>query len=151
MKIKAALILIAWSLAFCTSNDKPGSLESARVADSFFKVYETAGPREAIVKLFQTNPVIDGQVTDSVGVQLERFTKDLGDFQGQERVAEASYGSGIIHVAYVVKYTRQPLRFNFMFYDPGDGWRIQHFSYDAIFPKELDEAVKAYRLKENVE
>jgi hypothetical protein len=149
MKSKILLVFIAWTFTFCTNSDKPGKAESVRVADSFFEVYKANGPRQAVARMFQANTFITGAVTDSLGVRLERFTRGLGDFQGQERVAESTYGDGILYLSYVVKYARQPLRFNFMFYNPGDGWRVQHFSYDAIFPNELDETVKAYRLKEN--
>jgi hypothetical protein len=151
MKSKILIVLAAWSLTFCTSSDKPGKTESVKVADTFFAAYKADGPRVAITGLMQTNSFVSKQVTDSLGVRLERFTTGLGDFQGQEQVAEASYGDGILHLAYVVKYSRQPVRFNFMFYNPGDGWRIQHFSYEVVFPDELDEAVKAYRIKENVD
>jgi hypothetical protein len=149
MKSIGVMVMIALALACCTNSTKPGKAESVKMVEAFFDVYKAKGPRQAIVSLMQTNAMVTKEVTDTLGIRLERYMDGLGKFQGHEQVAEASYGEGILHLAYVVKYTRQPVRFNFMFYNSGDGWRIQHFRYEAIFPEELDESVKAYRLKEN--
>jgi hypothetical protein len=38
----------------------------------------------------------------------------------------------------------------FLFYKPDNSWRLQNFSYDDNLDTELEEANKAYRLKENL-
>jgi hypothetical protein len=69
----------------------------------------------------------------------------MGDFQGIEKIGEKTYGTGIVIITFVVKYSQQPIRFNF--YQPGNGWRIQDFNFQTAFLNELDETVKPYRLK----
>ena len=151
MKYKVILILTIGTLFSCTNNNKSEISEPAKIANSFFKTYGTEGPNEAIKRLLPTNKYISSRDTDSLGIKLQRLSKDLGDFQGYELIGERAYGKGITYLAYVVKHSRQPLRFNFKFYDPGNGWRIQNFSYELEFLDELDETVKPFRLKENID
>lgn len=54
-------------------------------------------------------------------------------------------------VTYLVRDDRQPLVFNIMYYRPGDKWQMQDFKYGNSIDDELEEASKAYRLKENYE
>lgn len=79
---------------------------------------------------------------NEVSAKLEQEVSEMGDLQGIEKLKEVSYGHGIVRLAYLVKYSQQPLRFNFTFYQPGNGWRIQNFSYEADFIDELDGLVK---------
>lgn len=116
---------------------------------AFFDAYKTNGPRKTLATFLSTNKYISKPVADSVAVKLERLTNGLGEFQGFEKIGEIKYSESITLLSYVVNYSQQPLRFNFKFYRPGDGWRIQNFSYESDFLDELDETVKPYRLKEN--
>jgi hypothetical protein len=50
-----------------------------------------------------------------------------------------------------VKYDRQPIRFNFLFYSPNGQWQLQNFSFDDGIDEELKEAAKIYKLKENLD
>src|SRR5688572_26144328 len=99
--------------------------EPEKITIKFFKTYQQNGPRTALNNLLPTNKYISEQDADSVAVKLERLILDLDDFQGYEKIKESTYGKGVTHLTYVVKYSRQPLRFNFKFYQPGNGWRIQ--------------------------
>lgn len=125
--------------------------EPEKIVNKFFDTYKQDGPRKALNRLLPTNKYISSQDADSVAIKLERLVVDLGDFQGQEKIKESTYGKSITHMTYIVKYSRQPLRFNFKFYQPGNGWRIQNFSYEVDFLDELDETTRAVRLKENYE
>lgn len=50
----------------------------------------------------------------------------------------------------MIKYDRQPVRFQFIFYKPSDKWQLQDFRYDDDLDTELIEAANAYRLMENL-
>src|SRR5260221_3573185 len=139
------------SLTSCTQTKKVEISEPEKIVTKFFETYKSNGPKEALGTLLPTNKYISRAVADSVAIKLENLTKDLGDFQGIEKIRERKYGEGITLLTYIVKYPQQPLRFNFKFYQPGNGWRIQNFSYEPDFIDELDETVKPYRLKENLD
>jgi hypothetical protein len=125
--------------------------EPEKIANSFFATYAKDGPNKAVRDLFSTNKYISSQDTDTVAISLERFSKSLGSYNGYELIRERSYGSSISLFAYTVKYARQPLRFKFIFYNPGNGWILYDFRYETNFVHELDETVKPYRLKENLD
>jgi hypothetical protein len=148
LAIVAVLILI---LISCTQNKKVEVSEPEKIVTKFFETYKSDGPKEALGTLLPTNKYISKAGADSVAIKLESLTKDLGDFQGVEKVRERKYGESITLLTYIVKYPQRPLRFNFKFYQPGNGWRIQNFSYETEFIDELDETVKPYRLKENLD
>jgi hypothetical protein len=145
--------IVVLTLVSCGDNKSKtkGISEPEKITDKFFGIYKQDGPRKALNTLLPTNKYISGQDADSVAVKLQRLIVDLGDFQGYEKIRESTYGAGIIHLTYIVKYARQPLRFNFKFYQPGNGWRIQNFSYEVDFMDELDDTARPDRLPENYE
>ena len=149
MKFRPFLLLSICTVISCTETKKVEVSEPEKIVEKFFDKYESDGPREALKALFVSNKYIPMQQGDSVAIKLERLTSSLGDFQGTEKIGVKTYGQGITVVVYVVKYSLQPLRFNFKFYQPGNGWRIQNFRFESDFIDELDETVKPLRLKEN--
>jgi hypothetical protein len=153
MTRRLIFIIAVLTLISCSNNKSStkGISEPEKITDKFFDTYKQDGPRKALNLLLPTNKYISGQDADSVAIKLERLIVDLGDFQGHEKIKESTYGKGITHLVYVVKYSRQPLRFNFKYYQPGNGWRIQNFSYEVDFLDELDETSRAVRLRENYE
>ena len=150
MRHKVVVLLIG-ILMSCTSKPESEISEPEKIANSFFRTYATDGPNKAIRQLFSANKYISSQSTDTVAIGLERLSKNLGDYQGYELIGKKSYGKAISYLSYVVKYSRQALRFTFECYNPGDGWRLQNFRYETEFLREFDEAVKPHRLKENLE
>ncbi len=153
MRRQLFLLIALLTLNSCADkkNETDEKSEPEKIVDKFFDTYKQDGPRQAIKRLLPTNKYISTQDADSVGIKLERLVPDLGDFQGHEKIKQSTYGKGITHFVYIVKYSRQPLRFNFKFYQPGNGWRIQNFSYEVDFLDELDETSRPVRLKENYE
>jgi hypothetical protein len=110
--------------------------------EGFFANYTKQGPRESLVMLLSSNKYISRSVADTVALKLERFTKGLGNYQGYEKVGEVTYGQSIYLLTYIVKYTQQPLRFKFKFYQPGNGIRVQNFGYEVDFLDEIEEVTK---------
>jgi hypothetical protein len=139
--VRASLgVCLLCFLAF--SCDKAGSSngsEPEKAVKHLFEVYKEQGPRSALDQLLRSNKYISEANVDSVGAQLERLTKDFGDYQGYEIVSTRNYGEGIMLITCIVKYSQLPIRFNFRFYQPGNGWRIQDFNYQTSFMKELEQ------------
>lgn len=125
--------------------------EPEKIVERFMASYKQDGPKKALGTLLPTNKYITRQDADSVAVRLERLTSGLGNFHGHEKIRESTYGKGVTHLTYIIKYTRQPLRFNFRFYRPAEEWTILNFSYEVDFLNELEETAKPARLQENAE
>jgi hypothetical protein len=89
--------------------------------------------------------------TDALGLKLKNTIAIIGEFYSHQKIKKVSVGNDLVMHSYLVKYDRQPLRFIFTFYRPGDTWRLQNFKYDDSIDEELEEAIKAYRLKENLD
>jgi hypothetical protein len=152
MKFELTLLtVLVLTLSSCTKSKKIETSEPEKIVVKFFDAYKTNGPKVALGTLLPTNKYISKEVADSVAYKLEKLTSGLGDFQGIEKIRERKYGTSITLLTYIVKYSQQPLRFSFKFYQPGNGWRIQNFGYEVDFMDELDETVKPYRLKENLD
>ena len=152
MNSKLTLLLIPFlMLTACKHLMKKEISEPEKVVIKLFETYPTDGPRKAIGTLMRSNKYISEQIADTVATKLERLTSGLGSYEGYEKIRERTYGEGITLLTYIVKYSRQPLRFNFKFYQPGTGWTIQNFSYEVEFLNELDESIRPYRLRENLE
>src|SRR5687768_2434635 len=132
------LYLFFFATFSCKSPEPSENLEPEKTVKDLFGEYQKKGPRSALNKLLLTNKYISKANADSVGIQLERMTKDFGDYQGYEIIETKTYGTGIVLITCIVKYSQLPIRFNFRFYQPGNGWRIQDFNYQTNFMKELE-------------
>ena len=138
MKTLFGLCFISVLAISCKSTDSAESSEPEKAVRQLFEVYQEKGPRSALNQLLLTNKYISKANADSVGIQLERLTKDFGNYQGYEVIATKNYGKSIVLITCIVKYSQLPIRFNFRFYQPGNGWRIQDFNYQTSFMKEME-------------
>lgn len=134
--------LITCSFAFA---QKPSN---ENITGTFFKNYKE-NPTKAYVDLFANNKWMKQSDVESVKIKLQDFLDGLGEYLGYELIAEKSTGESYLLKSFIIKYERQPLRFTFLLYKPKDSWQVQNFSYDTDIESELEEAAKAYRLKNN--
>lgn len=148
MKILVPLLMMCTVLS-CTQEPE-GNQETQKIVDGFFKTYKAAGPKEAIVSFLAMNKWVTNDDANNVAVQMNEVISQVGKYYGQEKITVSTYGNNVIQYVYIAKYERQPLKFIFRFYRPGDVWQVQSFNYEVDFIKELDEAGKGYRLKENM-
>lgn len=117
----------------------------------FFELIKSNKADKAVEYIFSTNPWMKG--ADGVKQSMEdikKYTSQLGEFYGQEKLSKATAGSNIVAFSYLGKFSRQPLRFVFTFYKPKDQWQIYYFKYDDAIADELLEAIAVYRLGENL-
>lgn len=114
--------------------------EPEKIVSQFFDTYKNEGPKVAVRSLLRTNKYMPELSADSVATQLERWAKDFDDYQGYEVTRVRKYGEGVSFITCVAKHSRLPIRFNFTFYDPGNGWRIQYFNYQTDFLQGLEDS-----------
>lgn len=122
------------------------------IIDSFFTLYESKNPTLALDFLFYTNPWLKNSPdkTSLINTNLNATIKILGDYSGKEFIVKKSIGPNFVLCSYMIKYTRQPIRFTFILYKPQNNWMIFNFNYDDKLKLELEESANIYRLPENL-
>ena len=120
------------------------------ILDNFFSIY-SKDPVKAIEYGFSTNKWMDRKQDEitSMKNKLKNLVELLGDYYGYDLLSEKTAGQNITLATYIIRYEREPIRFTFLFYKPKDKWQLNNFSYDESIDQDLEEAAKAYRLKEN--
>jgi hypothetical protein len=143
-----SLILIAFLLPGSFAFGQSGTNE--KITETFFKTFKQ-NPTKAYEELFADNKWMKDKKSDieTVKIKMSDFLSGLGGYYGFELITEKSAGESYILKSYLIKYERQPIRFTFLLYKPNDKWQIQNFTYDTNIEEELEEAAKAYRLKNN--
>jgi hypothetical protein len=146
MKQSLIAILMLWSLNL-SAQDTP-----QKIADQFFSVYQMKGANDAIDYIFSTNKWMNESKDqiENVKFKLNSTLKLIGKYEGYDLIVKKTVGDHLLVYTFLVRYDRQPLRFTMMFYNPSTEWRLYNFSYDDSLDEELQEAAKAYRLKENL-
>lgn len=137
---------------FVTSINAFSQSSPEEIINTFFDKYENAGSNEALDYIFSTNPWMDDSKDqiDNIKTQLTGSTKLMGQYHGYEKIASTSIGENLVLHTFLIRYNRQPLRFSILMFKPNDKWRLQNFSFDDDLDTELEEAARAYRLKENL-
>lgn len=147
MKLPRLLFLLAF---ITTTQLLQGQGQSENITESFFKTYKE-NPTKAYENLFTNNKWMKDKKSDveTVKIKLSDLLNGLGVYYGYELITGKSAGESYVLKSFLIKYEKQPLRFTFVLYKPGNSWQIQNFTYDANIDEELEEAAKAYRLKSN--
>jgi hypothetical protein len=147
MKQVFIIALMLWSLNV-SAQDVP-----QKFVDQFFSIYKTKGANDAIDYIFSTNRWMNESKDqiENVKFKLNGTIKLIGKYEGHDLITKKTVGEHLLVYTFLVRYDRQPLRFTMMFYNPSKEWRLYNFSYDDSLDEELQEAAKAYRLKENLQ
>ena len=128
-----------------------GQTTTKEITDKFFTIY-SKDPAKAVDYGFSTNKWLDRKQDDVTNLKnkLKNLIDLCGDYYGYELLSEKTAGQNIKMVTFIIRYDREPIRFTFLFYKPNDKWQLNNFSYDENIDGDLEEATKAYRLKENM-
>lgn len=126
--------------------------EPQKMIDEFFKLYKDKSSDAALDYLFKTNKWMTDSKDqiDNLKFKIGSSVKSMGDYFGNDVITKKTVGDRLVFYTYLLRYDRQPIRFNFLFYSPNGKWRLQNFSFDDKLSEELEEASKVYRLKENL-
>ena len=144
---KLTFIALVFTLGIVKTS---GQATTKEITDKFFGLYAT-DPIKAVEYGFSTNKWMDRKQDDVANLKskLKDIVSLLGEYDGYELLSEKTAGQSTKMVTFIVRYDREPVRFTFLFYKPKDTWRLNNFSYDEDIDKDLEEATKAYRLREN--
>lgn len=130
-----------------------GQMTPQEISNRFFDTYKLGDTDKAIDYLFSNSPYAKeiAEGIEDVKRQLKKTSGQIGKFYGADLLSTRTAGASLIMLTYLVRHDREPLVFNIMFYRPNDKWQMQNFKYGNSIDDELEEASKAYRLKENFE
>lgn len=138
------IILIA--LIFCSLKSFAQS-DPQKMIDEFFKLYKEKSSDAALDYVFGTNKWMKDSKDQIENVKFKinsTVVKAMGDYYGYELITKKTIGDKLSYYTFLLRYDRQPIRFNFLFYSPSDNgqWRLQNFSFDDKIPDGLEEASK---------
>ncbi|WP_281754591.1 hypothetical protein [Neptunitalea chrysea] len=108
------------------------------IINTFFQKYKISTD-EAVDYVFQTNPYFAGNDgVDNVKLRINNVKPLLGDYLGEEVLSTKKLGSSYVLITYIVKYDREPLRFQFQLYKPRDKWQLYNFKFDENVWEEFE-------------
>jgi hypothetical protein len=138
-------IFLVLMVSFISCDNKSKNEYPKYLVDNFFEIYETKGVNDALDNIFQTNEYMIKQSKSDIETLKESLYSHLntvGNYHGYEIISEYSMGKSIIHYCCIVKYDKQPVRFNFIFYNSSDVWVLYTFNFDNSIISEMDEMAK---------
>jgi hypothetical protein len=146
MRIILALLLLLSLTNISLAQSTPGE-----ITNKFFAIYKQGSSDKALDYLFSNTPYAKDieEGIDDVKRQLKKQYELIGTYNGTDLLSTKTAGPNVIMYTYMVRHNKEPLTFNIMFYRPNDKWQMQSFKYHNNTSEELEEASKAYRLKEN--
>ena len=145
MKIKFFItFLLLITIQFTIAQETP-----KEYTDTFFKIYSKGNINEAIDFLYEKNPwkerIQDG--INNIKEKLSGLHSRLGNYYGEVKIGEKDLKNTFQVVHFIVKYERQPLRFEFKFYKPNETWSLYGFSYDDGLSEELSNSMNVQFLE----
>ena len=131
---KYIFYLVSLFIIGCSPNERN------ELIDDFFLRYEDKGIESAINYMYSTNHWMlkaSELERDSIVDKIKVLTNQLGKLEGNELLRFEKISSSLEVHSYLVKYERQPIRFNFILYKSSGEWRFQEFQYDSDVINEI--------------
>lgn len=119
------LILAAMQVSFAQQTTDPKAW-----AEQFLSVLVERGPREAN-QFLREKSYIGQQRPEAIIGQTESMQKYFvahGDAIDYELLKETKLGSSLLLLTYIVKHEKHFVLWHLDFYNPRDGWNLQHFA-----------------------
>jgi hypothetical protein len=117
--------------------------------EQFMATLKAGKTNEALDALYASNKWMarSSDQVQNVQTQLASAEKLMGSLRAWEKLQDIQVGTRFVYVSYVVVYDRQPIRFEFEFFRPGDEWYILSFSFDAKLDDDVEQAARAQLLR----
>jgi hypothetical protein len=114
------------------------------IVDKVFRdISETKGS-EWLASLYRTNPYNDTfqEGINRLKSSYESIEPILGKYRGRTLILKREVGDRVVYLYYLVAFDREPVRFEFLFYRPGDKWFIHDFSFNDKITDDIRELAK---------
>ena len=138
MILRVFLFVVIASTAFssCTGPKKEKTPDD--LSREFMELYKKNGAR-AVYFFFEGNKFDPGVAgTEYAAKKLDTVVQELGNYRDYELLTCNKAGNSLVLLSYMVKYDREPIRFNLYYYKPDKEWLPYHYTFDTDLRKELD-------------
>ncbi len=139
------IFLISISLlTACSNRVKEKTPED--LSAEFLTLYQQKGSN-ALYFFFENNRFAPEKDANDYAVKkLDTLTSSLGNYRGYELITRNVVARDSVILSYMIKYDRQPVRFNLYYYRPNKQWLPYYYSFDTELSKELDKSGELYFL-----
>lgn len=146
MKNHITIILASIFIVLISNFELNAQTSEKEITTEFFRLFKT-NPIQAFDYAFSTNKWLKRDIDgiENLKNQFKNLIPLVGEYYGYEIINEKKIGENYKLISYMIKYDRQPLRFNFIFYKPANKWQLQNLNYDDKLSDEIKEAAKQNR------
>ena len=126
------------------AQDKTTPLDPEKASAAFMEQIGAGNVDQAYDQIFaETSWIAKKQDTlDLVKNKTKNLLPMLGKYIGSEELMRKEVGDCLIGYTYIARYERQPIRFVFIFYKPGDTWQTQSVNFDDDLTDDIKAALK---------
>ena len=144
------LLAIISSLFLFTSSTLLASDYQSQI-DDFFELYQQGKISESLEALYASNKYISPNQDQikNLNNQLKSLPGLVGDINEIVKLAEYNVKDVFMHVTYIVIYERQPIRFEFQYFNSQDKWIIFSMLFDDDLDDEIEVLARQHALKNN--
>jgi hypothetical protein len=148
MKFKLLVLILIFLMKTSFGQTTPQD-----ICNKFFATYKLGDTDKAIDDLFSISEYWKekNESIENLKQQLKKSAAQIGKFYGADLIVSRTAGTNLMLLTYLVRHDREPFVFKILFYKPNDKWQLQNFNYGNSIDEELEEASKAYRIKENID
>ncbi len=102
------------------------------IPEKFFSVFDKKGSDAAVDWVYSTNKYIRSNIQASLKVktELKKIISLIGAYKGYELMEKKVASPSYVHLYYLAKFERQPLKFTFVLYKPADKWQLQKLQFN---------------------
>lgn len=134
------LSILMMFLMCCGTYTIQAQAKPEEVTEHFFELYQTVGSDEAVDYVFSTNKWLNSEkvTIDNIKAQLKKGMAIIGQYYGYELIQKDSLSENFVMMSYMLRYDRQPIKFEFILYKPNDKWQIQNLKFDDRLDDDIE-------------
>lgn len=119
-------------LLFCFTGKVNSQTAPEDITNHFFELYQEKGSDAAVDYIFSTNVWLSNAQSEvtAIKVQLKKGIAIIGQYYGFELIEKKMVGESYAKMAYLLRYSRQPIKFTFILYKPDKVWQVQNMKFD---------------------
>ncbi|MEI6765726.1 MAG: hypothetical protein WCM76_08805 [Bacteroidota bacterium] len=102
------------------------------ITNRFFELYQEKGSDAAVEYIFSTNVWLNNAQSEvaAIKLQLKKGIAIIGQYYGYELIEKKMLGESYAMMSYMLRYSRQPIKFTFILYKPDKNWQVQNMKFD---------------------
>lgn len=109
--------------------------------EGFFEIFKTGAVDKSIDYVVSTNNYMTQakETIDGIKLKLQKSLPLIGKFYGYEVYSKKQIGDTYCHIKCILKFDRQPLIMDFVFYKPDKSWKLQNILFEEKPDNDLED------------